>query len=260
MRLKFHVWQRLQSGRVIFVLNNILATRRYLKANSKIEKLAARFVDANMNRLPPNLAKSVNDHRYEIGRAKELLPIWREFTAALDIQSTAKKSPPMMIQVRDGRSTNRLMSHFPIETVIANITKYQLGRPAVSFYGEPEKHIPVVAVEVGSHESKKSFALAVTCVKLFLATAGVVGDAPVQTREVRRRIFRVGGSVIFPDDNWRLVKVFRMFERIRKGQVLAVGGAGKMFRAPFTGVTLFGQPRRRPVKIGDEVLFLARPQ
>lgn len=255
----FNLKERLRCGRVFFVLNNILAAERYLKAKMTLEKLEARFVDANMNRLPSDLEKLDKDSRYEIRRARKLLPVWSEFTAALDIHSTAKQGPPMIIQVGEREETERLTRNFPIRTIIADITEYQLRKPAIAFYGDPQKPIPSVGIEAGSHESKRAFAVAIECVRQFLAATGVIEGERTRKRVLRRRTYFVGGSVIFPDRSWQLTKVFRMFERIRKGRILAVDSSGHAIRAPFTGVTLFGQPRRRrPVKLGDEVLFLAR--
>ncbi len=258
MRHKFHLWDKLLCGRVFFVLNNIRATKRYFAACTKLEKLEARFVDANMNRLPANLSELTRDRRYEIRRARELLPVWQEFTAALDIHSTAKQSPPMIIGMKGGRATERLIRDFPIEIIVSNNMKNRPRKSASSFYGNPDKQIPAVGIEAGSHENKSSFAVAVTCVKLFLATTGVIEKVPVPKRLLRRHTYVMGGSVIFPDPSWRLTKIFRMFEPIRKGQILAVGGNGQTIRAPFTGVTLFGPPQKQAVKLEDEILFLAR--
>lgn len=63
---------------------------------------------------------------------------------------------------------------------------------------------------------------------------------------------------MFPNHSWRLTKVFRMFKRVRKGQILAVGDGDREIRTPFTGVTLFGDHKKRAVKLEDEVLFLVR--
>ena len=258
MRSKFHLWEKLRCGRVLFVLNNISATRRYFEARTKLERLHARFVAVNMNRLPTNLPELAKDRRYEIRRAKTLLPVWREFSLAMDIHSTAKQSPPMMIQVERGERIKRLTRDFPIETVISGIARYQLRRPAIAFYGDPSRRIPAIGIEVGSHENKRAFAVAIACVKAFLGAAGVIENTSVRRKAPHSRRYVVGGSVVFPDKSWKLTKVFRTFEQVRKGRVLAVGSGNRKIRAPFTGVTLFGPPRKRAVKLEDEVLFLAR--
>lgn len=258
IRQKFRLWKRLCCGRVFFVLNNILATKKYLEAPIKSKKLDARFVNTDMNRLPDNLSRLVRDPRYEIRRARELLPVWREFDAAMDIHSTTKQSPPMIIRVGESEEVEKLTRNFRIKTVIADIAEHQLGNPAVDFYGNPRERIPTVGIETGSHENKKSFAVAVECVKRFLEAAGVIENNVVRSRAVSRRTYFVGGSVVFPDESWELAKVFQTFEQVRKGQILAIGSGGQTIRSPFTGVTLFGPSQRKPEKHEYEVLFLAR--
>lgn len=262
MRHKFHLWDKLCCGRVFFVLNNIRATKKYLEtraaSSAALKKLDTRFADTNMNRLPANLSKLIGDSRYEIKRARELLPVWREFTIAMDIHSAKQKTPPMIIQVESGEDIERLTRDFPIGIIISRITEYQLRKPAIAFYGDPGKRIPSVGIEAGSHENKRAFAVAIACVKLLLQASGVIENVPVRRRSRRRRTYTVGWSVVFPDDSWQLTKVFRMFEPVRKGRVLAVGSENRRIRAPFTGVIIFGSPTKKPVKLEDEVLFLTR--
>src|SRR6266404_1342995 len=143
---------KLIRGRVIIVVNNLLAAEKFLAmlrmGMPAIEgTLAARKVDLNMNRLPSKLKPS--EPKYEVLRALELRAVWRSFEYALDIHSFNAQSPPYIVCPTNHLDKN-LLKGLPAEKIITNITKIQGGRPACSFYGQKGK-CGAIAFEAGNH-------------------------------------------------------------------------------------------------------------
>lgn len=261
LRHQFKLQHHLLCGSVFFVLNNLRATEQYFAAitmtpEEKREqtKTAARFCNHNMNRLPSNALRLKSDKRYEIRRVQELRPIWERFEIAFDIHSTTKETQPMIIAC--GGLQPELIRGFPIDTIITNIERIQIGKPAVYFYGKRGK-TRTIAIEAGSHESTASFHCAITCSLALLRNLKMLkGSNELSQREYRE--FFVNGSIVFPHLSFRLTKIFEMFESIRKSQVLAYG-RGVEIVAKSNGHALMGPPRLRANSIKEEVFFLTRP-
>jgi Succinylglutamate desuccinylase / Aspartoacylase family len=243
-------------GKVIFTLNNMLATQAYLDAKTDKARRRARYLKIDMNRLPDKLV----GNQYEVQRARELLPIWRLFDVALDVHSTSQEAPPMLIagDILD----MRLIRGFPIDTIISNIQNIQMGNPAISFYGPAKgKKIPVMGVEVGSHENPASHKRSVDCVGALLRNVGVAD--PVRAKAGHRRYFTyqeyfVAGSVKFRNRSYSFTRVFENFEPLEQAEVLA-RGKGAAIRMPFDGHVLLAPKTRKPVHIANETAFLAVP-
>ena len=109
-------------GTLYLVLNNIEATRKYFTGNIEVDKICARYVDVNMNRLPKDVLELMNDSRYEIKRVQELNRIWKRFTVGLDIHTTTASANPMIVS-RGGKFDliAKLIRGFPINILISNI-------------------------------------------------------------------------------------------------------------------------------------------
>ena len=221
--------QRLQSGTLYVVLNNIRASDSYFSATSIEEKRRARFVDLNMNRLPEDLHKLDKDNRYEILRARQLYPIWQRFDVGFDVHSTTQDIEPMIIS--GGRDFHAdLWRGFPIEVVLSNIDVVQIGLPAFGFYGKKEASVPVFEIEAGSHENPASFDRAIICARALLENLGMVprGGPRNESTRVSRREYYIDGSIIFPNTSYQLDRVFKDFEYVRQGTVLARGNGPDM--------------------------------
>lgn len=264
MRHCIDVAATLQKGSVFFVLNNTKAAEAYFAALSIVDedkrettKRLARLHHHNMNRLPGDTLELKGDTRFEIYRAQELRPIWRLFDVGLDIHSTLQTSDPMIIAC-DGFD-ERLIKGFPIDIVITNIDRVQLGKPAISFYGTPGS-VSVIGIEAGSHEDPQSVACAIRCARALMENLGMLareGSTAQQPAQASHEYF-VDGSVVLPDASYSLVKVFDMFEPIKRGQVLARGN-GPDIAAPFDGHSLLGHHKLKPDFLGEEMMFLSYP-
>jgi len=258
LRQQLDLRRQIRRGAVMVVLNNLRATTRYLRASTDAERAAARYTEVNFNRLPADLLQRENDRRYEIGRARSLYPIWKQFDVAMDVHSTGRPSKPMIVPV--GPLDARLIRGFPIDTMIEAFPDVQSGRPASAFYGGARRRIAAFGIEAGSHERRDAFKTAIACTDALLRNARVIVEpSPHQPAPARRyTVYRAAASISFPDPTFRLVKQFRFYETVRKGQLLAVGSAGRKITARITGCVLFPPVKRRRSRTDEEVLFLSR--
>lgn len=261
LRNHFGLEGKLERGKVIFVMNNVQAAENYFAAcsiaNKKKRDLAkreARRVDYNFNRLPENVLSFKDDARYETRRAQELRPIWSMFDIALDIHSTSKDSDPIIIACDGFRE--ELVKGFPIEVIVTNIDKIQIGQPAISLYGKPGT-ISAFGIEAGSHEDSTSFVCARECVLALMQNLGMIPATGARGTSQYRE-YRINGAVILPTEAYEMTQVFRQFEPIRKGQVLARGN-GTSILAETDGHALMGPPRTKPDFFGEEMVFLSLP-
>lgn len=244
----------LKIGEVFLVLNNIEATKRYLHAKTDEERSRTRFVDINLNRLPEDMFNDSNETRYEILRARELIPIWRRFTVGLDIHSTSQDAEPMLISVGKLKNIDHL-SGFPVQKLISNIDKVMQDRAVAEFFGSEESE--AYGLECGGHEQSSSFALAVHCAQALLENVGMIDVVTVKTPQTIEE-YVVREAVFFPNDSYTLTKIFKNFEPVMKGTVLATGN-GSDIRASEDGHALFAPNTINPIYKNEEVLFLTDP-
>lgn len=253
-RDKFPLEQRLKNGVVVFILNNIRATEKFLVAKDENEKRASRFIDVNMNRLPDDVMEcSKDDSRYEVRRSQELKNIWEQLDVGFDIHSTIQENAGMIMNI--GTVHHRLIRGFPITDIITNIENIQIGKPAVSFYGNGS--VPVMGIETGSHESPEAFSRAITCTEALLKNLGMInGKTKAGGRKYHE--YFVDGSLIFPDKSYALIKSFAPYARFTAGEIIATNGQNDIF-APFTGHSIFAPPETTVKNLNEEVMFFLRP-
>lgn len=254
LRNKYDLGKKLLKGSVLIVINNLKATEKSLNARTETESLNSRYIDLNFNRLPKNLSKIRSDSRYEISRAQELLPIWSLFDVALDIHSTTQDNPPMII-ASDNLDFD-LVRDFPIKIVISNIVKIQIGVPAFAFYGG-DRDIQTIEIESGQHEKVSS---GVTAIKCILSLLGKLKMVDYKSRQIKRKNFEeyyVNDSIIFPNRECELGRVFESFKLIKKGELLATVN-GKKIIAREDCCALMAPKGIKPTKVGEEAVFLSK--
>lgn len=248
---------RLTRGAVILVVNNPRAAEKYFAARTEGGKERARFVDTNMNRLPSQKLREGSRASYEERRAKELLPVWREFDFALDIHTTTEAKRPMIIS--RGKSLRAdLVRGLPIELLVSNIDGVQVGYPVFSFYGSSRHSPTVFAIEAGQHEATTSAHRAAKCVKVLLENLGMIPRAPRRRQICNYTEYRMTSSVRFPNLSYRYVREFAPFHKVRKGEILAVGD-GPPERAPHTGVLVMARSLKRKPSLTEEMGFISMP-
>jgi|CXWL01.1.fsa_nt_gi succinylglutamate desuccinylase len=246
----------LKKGEVLLILNNIEATKRYLEAKTDEEKRHCRFIDCNMNRLPNNLFEEEDEKRYEILRARELLPLWRRSTVALDIHSTSQDADPMLIAI-GGAAPLAYIQGFPITKIISNIDTVMDTKAVVEFYGSEERPASAFGIECGGHERSESFGRAVDCVSSLLANLEMT-DASISSSSFEYEEYAVDSAIFFPNASYECVQIFKNFEFLSKDQVIAEGD-GEPIRAPYDCHALFAPSTKKPTHITEEVMFLTLP-
>jgi len=256
LRKIYNIKNKLLSGSIIIAVNNLEACKKALIAKSEFERLNSRYCDVNMNRLPRNLNKIHDDNRYEINRAKSLLSVWKMFDVAIDIHSTIQNNPPMVIARNN--LDYRLIKNFPIDILITNIDKVQSGiPPAFGFYGN-KKSTQTVGIEAGQHDSPSSQMVAVECIITMMDAVGMIKKSQLVSKKKIFREYKVFGSVVFKDRKSRLSRVFKDFEPIKRGKLLAIKNDVKVYAQ--TDCCILMAPKGiRPVKINEEAIFLSQP-
>lgn len=250
----FNSKQGLLKGRVYIVLNNLLAAKRYFEAMKRGDKEKmeeARFVDVNMNRLPTEKLDDPNCKLYEVRRARELMPIWKEFDYGLDLHSTSQKSNPMIVAL--DKSDLNLINMLPFTDVISNIENVQLGTPASTLYGS--KKSSIFGLEAGQHTHRESFRKAKLSVEVLLSSLGMIKTEHLPDTS-EKVVYRVFDSFVPANDSYRMTKTFKTYQKIKKSEVIAKGDSGN-FTAPKDCVALFARSVEKGLHMGEEAIFLA---
>ncbi len=255
LRHYYQIWQRLIRGKIFFVVNNLRAAERFYSARSSEKKRLCRFVDLNMNRLPADLMTTKRGSGlYEVKRARQLKNVWGLFDVAIDIHSTHQESRPMIINC--GSYDPVLIHGFPIKTIILDIEKVQVRKPAAAFYGS--RNVQVLGIEAGSHENPRSFVTAITCVKALLQNLGMIPGTNIANKlsKTARDTFRVIGSVFFSDNSYELTREFKSFSWVEANSIVATGKE-KPITCPKSCYVILAPKGRKPMSIKEEVLFFA---
>ncbi len=253
-----NIEKTLRCGTLYLVINNIRATEKFFDATNEEEIRKSRYCDINMNRLPKEVLRLPDDSRYEVLRTKQLLPIWQCFEFGLDVHSTLDPSDPMIIS-RGEKFFQNLVHGFPIKKLISNIDKVQIGLPAFALYGKPESDAKIFAIEAGQHTDPRSFERAATCAMALLENLDMLPHTQ-QAVTTEYEEYYIDDSVTFPDLSFDLVKDFKSYEEIHKGDLLARNAKGEEIRSVFNGHLIMPTSLRGTAKdISEEITFISRP-
>jgi hypothetical protein len=214
-----------------------------------------------MNRLPHNLLDekcSGMSQPVEIRRARELAPIWAQFTHGLDIHSTKGDIAPMIITGLGGLRPD-LVKGFPITKVLTEIHTVQIGSPVYGFFGSKSAaDVPIVLeIEAGTHQDTKSFERASVCAEALLKNLGMIAgstDAAVSQYE----IYEMFDTIVFPNTTYELTRYFQDFEEVREGETIA-RSRGNVIVAATKCHTVFASQKLRPTDVAEEIMYLSRP-
>ncbi len=253
-----NISEELQRGVLYLIVNNIKATERFFKSKNKEEVRKARYVDINMNRLPRNTLRIKNDERYEIIRTKELYPILKRLEYGLDVHSTLERSDPVIISIGDKFHFD-LVRGFPINKILSNIDKIQIGIPISAFYGGLTSNAKVFAIESGQHTDPKSFKRAVTCTISFLENLEMLRATRHRTIKKYEEYY-INDSIVFRDISFDFVKEFKSYDAIQKGRLLARNKNGLEIYANKNGHLIMPTSLRGTDKyLNEEATFVSRP-
>lgn len=242
----------LLKGKILICLNNIEAGLRYFEATNELEEKSTRFVDINMNRLPADTLERDFNRPYEIVRAQELYPIWQEFDYAIDIHSTEQPSMPMLIE--GPASSPEVTDILTLDVVIRGIVDKQLKRPVISFFN---KKCISFGLEAGSHKTAEA---AATAKHITLQILGYLGMMEAEDQDFpckEKRVYNVIDKIIFPRETFELTRIFKFFEPVRAGEVIAWDRmSSETILSPVDGLTLFAPNSTKPTFYDEEVMFI----
>lgn len=243
-------------GRVFLMVHNIEAGKAFFHAKNDQKRRISRYIDINMNRLPEDTLSLENDTRYEIMRARELFPIWKKLTHALDIHSMTSRARPMIISRDTSARSRNLVSRLGIPLLISNMGQVQIGLPVFSFFGMDNKRCVALGLEAGRHQDTITLIRAEKVALSFLRQAGILEG--VREKHMPYTEYRVKQPLIFPSIEYDLTRRFRTYDMIKKGEVLATSPNHPPLIMPFDGAILFPTEYRKKDKdISEEVGFLS---
>lgn len=259
LREKDKISDRLK-GRIALTLNNEAAGIQYFAAETEEEQRKARKFEMNMNRLPEDiLDRTSSKEVYEIRRAHTLYPLWKDAQSGLDLHSTTLPSDPMLIDIKgDKKGLDDLSDGIPIRDRLENIVPVQIGYPVGSLYGGLSENIPVIEVESGCHHDPAAIVTAVNSAVAFLIKRGMLEGFEVEEKDDTQHVYRVTSSVKFPNLSYELSKIYRTFEPVQEGEIIARGDRKPIVSA-LEGHAIFGPDKLKrddPKKLEEEVLFL----
>ncbi|MCB0332449.1 MAG: succinylglutamate desuccinylase/aspartoacylase family protein [Bdellovibrionales bacterium] len=245
----------IQNGRILFVANNLKASKRYFQATTEDERDRCRFIDYNMNRIPEEIYSLQNPKEYEFQRMQELCPIHRQADAVIDFHTTSQNGEPLGLAMSP--TALSVMKHMPFSKVLTEVEIVQLGFPACTFFGGQDRTIPVFEVESGGHEEESSLGVAIESALQALVNMEMVSfDQSSDPTEYE--IYRMVDTLWFPNESYELVRNFPNFCEISKDEVLASGEGGELI-SPLDGCALFAPKGMKVLSIQEEVMFLSEP-
>lgn len=257
--IKTQLWTKIKNGKIIFILQNIAATREYFDNLFLPERSKCRFYHHNYNRLPENVIDIEATNIYEFNRVKELYPFYQKFDVGFDIH-TSNDPKPMIIA--GSRFHPNLVKGFPIETVITNIAKEQIGIPSFELFGGIDNDIPVFEIEAGTHESPTSFKVAIDCCIALLINMKMLEGRTVKAVDSYKE-YAITDSVIFKDESYEMSKVFNYYEQLHANQILALSTNSKNSAVVCKedGHAIFPPTKqlKKPFSLNEEQMFISKP-
>ncbi|PKL75558.1 MAG: hypothetical protein CVV27_14735 [Candidatus Melainabacteria bacterium HGW-Melainabacteria-1] len=240
--------QQLRCGRVYLILNNLAAGRRYFEEAQDLSFTAHyRFVDQDMNRMPEPVQGELAGDSSEIRRARELLPIYAELDAVLDLHSTSAPSAPMLIEIDPEQSPLQVPG---VNVMLRGILDHLIGKALVSLCGQAKGYV----LECGSHEEPASLLIAQEAAWRLLEQLDMVMPRPHAPSPLT--IYQIYRAIIFPDESYQLQRILHSFECLPAGTLLAEG-EGQPIVIDRESWVIMPPPRLKPVHPGSEFLYLA---
>ena len=243
-------------GKVILCINNLKGAEHFFSHDAWPDRnTAKRYLEFNMNRLPETSEALKGNKAYETQRAYNLLPIWQEFTHALDFHSS-----------KQDMATTLFTGHIPVKNSISrflgvprsieNITPIQTGVPAFIHYGKGS--IDAFELEGGPHNNQEYLKSIPNYIDLLLECLGIQEEATPLPIKQEIDIYEVFGRVLFPNKSYRVAALFPSYDFVKKGTILAKGD-GDDLPMPEDGHILFAPQHYNAVDISEEVMFLTKP-
>ena len=145
----------------------------------------------------------------------------------IDIKGTSKK-------------LNELASNINIPIRIQNVSSIQKGKSIGFFYGGLHRSIPVIEVECGKNLTKKGENIAIKAAFNFIFPKKIY----------QQKSYSIYWALRFQDLSYSLPKLFRNFEKVKKGQIIAQN-KHSIIRAPKESYTLFTRTKKKYIHTQD---------
>lgn len=221
-------------------------------------KISTRQIDWNLNRMPRDLETVDAGHTVELKRAKELLPIWREFEYGFDIHTTSQEAPPILLTYHGINS--KLVRGLPVEKVM-DFSKIPMGElMCMCYYGtaEDREAQKVFMLEMGQHESEEAFDRAVACVRALLGNIGVI-DREHEVGDKEMHVYEMDHEIFFPHESYKAVEIFPNFAEIKAGQLFAEGEGEPIYFREDGHVMMCPATGRPPNHKLEAAVFMSKP-
>ena len=240
-------WLKPERGNLFIVLNNLSATKHFFEGSQ-----SARYLERNMNRLPNDLNQCT---AIETKRAKQLAPIWQQFTAgALDIHSTSTNCPPLLIARENIQHPH--YQYLPVTACISGLIDHFNGQPAIDFY---EATAPRAIIECGQHHDKNAPMFLKQCIEQWLFNIGLKTKPPSIANKHPDH-YHVFQAVSLPDTGeiFSYITPILPFQKIDAGQPIAQGSNGTVITSPATGYAIMAPAAGKPLPVKEEFFFLTQ--
>jgi hypothetical protein len=243
-------WLKPDRGTVFVVLNNLAATTRFFEGDK-----STRHLERNMNRLPEDLSSC---SAIETIRAKQLAPIWQQFTAgALDIHSTSTDCPTLLIARENNlQQYSALYNHLPVEAFLSGLIDNFEGQPVIDFY---PTDTPRAILECGQHHDKNGAAFLKNCIQQWLFNLGLKNTSPTLIQKQKPAHYHVFQAVRLPDndESFSYLSPILPFQKIKKDEPVAKGNRGTIIVSPADGYAIMAPTADKPLSTKEEFFFLA---
>ena len=231
-------------GTLILIHNNIKATR-----------LKKRFCDLNMNRLPSNALSQKSPKQYEVKRLQQLYPILKNLDYVLDIHTTSAMPEPFVVILT--KTIPTIAKKLGIPNIISNMAKIQKDKAFISFCGS-SKAIRI-GVECGIHGTKESRKTAQKAALNFLTEIGIIKKEKLSTTWPRPALYQLIGSIMAPQHGYKLTRLLKPFEKLKKGEHILTKKGSKPVTIPFSCQVLL-PPKTTTIQYPNEELFFTIKQ
>jgi predicted deacylase len=246
-------------GSLTLVFANVAAYRAFDPARPA----ASRFLDEDMNRVWGDDALASDRTTRELRRARELLPVFLEADAVLDLHSMTEDAQPLVLcgATPRGRALAREIGY---PTWIVADAGHQGGKRLIDHgpFADPDGGKTAILVECGQHWLASSAEVAFETACRFLAHFGLV--APDFAAAHRRppplaapvREVEVTAAVTVGDDRFRFAADFRGLDVVPEAGTLLAWDGDREVRTPYADCVLI-MPSRR-LKRGQTAVRLGR--
>lgn len=230
-------------GQLILIHNNIKATR-----------LKKRFCDLNMNRLPTNALTQKAPTHYEVKRLQQLHTIIKDLDFALDIHTTSAMPEPFVVILN--KTIPSIAKKLGIPTIISNMAKIQKDQAFISFCGGSKS--VRIGIECGLHGTKEAKQTALQATMNFLSEIEIIKKT-AQAPWPRPTLFQLVGSIMAPERGYRLTRLLKPFEKLRKGEKILTKKGSTPVTIPLNCQVLL-PPKTTTITYPNEELFFTIKQ